>query len=99
MRPILTSRYLDLAATSPSPLCRLGNYLRLLRDYRFRRELQIPLQEISHLPMQSHARSLHLIEAKSNSPPSSVPKTTTQASRSSGGRLNATSKGTPFRTK
>ena len=37
--------------------------------------------------------------SQSNRLPSSVPKTTTNASRSSLGRLKATSKGTPFRTR
>lgn len=48
------------------------------------------------LAERTHAGSFHFRAYQSNSRPSIVPSATIQASRSSGGRLNATSKGTPF---
>ena len=46
-----------------------------------------------------HAREFQRKLCQSNTRPSSVPSATTKAIRSSGGRLNATSNGTPFRTR
>ena len=46
-----------------------------------------------------HVREFQRMARQSNTRPSSVPSATTNAIRSSAGRLKATSNGTPFRTR